>query len=335
MYYGRIATASLIVTVCVHSVCLSAQFASLHSFAGPDGRLPSSSLTALGTRLFGAANGGGDNGTGVVFRYDTIGGQYVELHHFEPYPPSDGLSASQLTSVGSTLYATTPYGGISDGGTLISIDAEGGGFKKHLDFSVASGIGNQPNGPLAHVGTSLYGVTRNIEGQVRGSIFKWDMRDGELTTVHTFGGRGNSPVGSFVQVGSLLYGASYTGGQFGSGYLYTFDPSSGHVENIFSLQNEPWISYLNGNLLLAGSSIYGTAGFNGALYRLDVTTHEVTILHRFTGMDGKEPSGSMVFHESSIYGTTWSGGEFGKGTIFQFDTQTSVLTTLHHFSGVD
>ena len=60
-----------------------------------------------------------------------------------------------------------------------------------------------------------------------------------------------------------------------------------------------------------------------------------TVLHRFDGPDGAEPSGDLVFDKSGdVYGTTRTGGSSSEGTVFQLTHSSGqwVLNTLVSFS---
>jgi uncharacterized repeat protein (TIGR03803 family) len=59
-----------------------------------------------------------------------------------------------------------------------------------------------------------------------------------------------------------------------------------------------------------------------------------TILHVFEGTDGAHPAGLVQGIDGDFYGTTTSGGKYGKGTIFKITTG-GQLTTLHVFNGSD
>jgi len=59
-----------------------------------------------------------------------------------------------------------------------------------------------------------------------------------------------------------------------------------------------------------------------------------TILHVFEGTDGAHPAGLVQGIDGAFYGTTSSGGKYGKGTVFKITTG-GQLTTLHVFNGSD
>ena len=61
----------------------------------------------------------------------------------------------------------------------------------------------------------------------------------------------------------------------------------------------------------------------------------MTILHDFNGTDGFGPEADLLqSSDGDFYGTTFSGGDFDKGTIFRLGADGS-FTTLHNFAGGD
>jgi len=63
-----------------------------------------------------------------------------------------------------------------------------------------------------------------------------------------------------------------------------------------------------------------------------------TVLKNFDGSDGGWPSAGMVVAGSTLYGTTWWGGdstvfEYGLGVVFKMSTDGSGYTVLHEFGG--
>src|SRR6266478_10019022 len=101
-------------------------FTTLYSFtatSGPypstntDGDLPIAGLVVLGNTLYGTATYGGSSGNGTVFKVNTDGTGFTNLHSFttnsDPlYTNSDGaLPYAGLVLAGNTLYGTAEGGG--------------------------------------------------------------------------------------------------------------------------------------------------------------------------------------------------------------------------------
>jgi uncharacterized repeat protein (TIGR03803 family) len=68
-----------------------------------------------------------------------------------------------------------------------------------------------------------------------------------------------------------------------------------------------------------------------------------TALHSFapmdaltaTNADGAMPFGGLVLSNNTLYGTTFAGGQGGRGTIFSLQTDGLGFAVLHHFSATD
>jgi uncharacterized repeat protein (TIGR03803 family) len=117
----------------------------------------------------------------------------------------------------------------------------------------------------------------------------------------------------------------------------------------FQGQNAPNGSVPNAYVIPdAAGNLYGTATSygaddDGAVFKLNATGLEYTVVHAFEGYpdDGSNPTAGLLLDAASgrLYGTTVSGGsENGAGnwgTVFQVDAATGVETVLHSFDSSD
>jgi uncharacterized repeat protein (TIGR03803 family) len=72
----------------------------------------------------------------------------------------------------------------------------------------------------------------------------------------------------------------------------------------------------------------------GTVFKLDANGNE-TVLHSFSGSDGKNPLATLVLDGTgNLYGTTLTGGTFDYGTVFKLNT-TGKFQVLHSFAGAD
>jgi uncharacterized repeat protein (TIGR03803 family) len=96
----------------------------------------------------------------------------------------------------------------------------------------------------------------------------------------------------------------------------------------------------------AAGNLYGTTQFGGGGCRYECGTvfqltldsegrWNETVLHRFTGPDGKYPHGGLVLDKSgNLYGTTSNGGRYDGGIVFKLTPHadgTWKESILHHF----
>src|SRR5438477_12432837 len=110
-------------------------FTTLHSFDGSDGINPYAGLVLSGSNLYGTAVAGGSFGSGAVFKLNTDGTGFTNLHTFTATSGSMGTNSDGSNPIGGlvlsgdTLYGATPYGGTSGNGTVFKVNTDGTGFK--------------------------------------------------------------------------------------------------------------------------------------------------------------------------------------------------------------
>jgi uncharacterized repeat protein (TIGR03803 family) len=161
------------------------------------------------------------------------------------------------------------------------------------------------------------------------------------TVLHTFqtSDGGNPFYGSLVRDSAgNLYGTTIGGGTAGAGVVFKVD-AQGHETVLHDFAGgtdgaNPYAGVIRdaaGNLY--GTTFYGGPASAGVIFKLDTTGAE-TILYSFKGSpDGANPEGGL-FRESdgNLYGTTSTGGAYGKGAVFEMDT-TGTETVLYSFTG--
>src|SRR5262249_55183019 len=105
-----------------------------------DGVSPECDLILSGNRLYGTTYFGGTFGGGSVFKVNTDGTGFTNLHFFQwagfySYPPAysatnadGGHPSSGLVLVGDTLFGATDNGGLYGNGTVFALKTDGTGF---------------------------------------------------------------------------------------------------------------------------------------------------------------------------------------------------------------
>lgn len=92
------------------------------SYTNSDGADLRTGLTILGNALYGAAYGGGRSGKGTIFKVNTDGTGFTNLHNFPATSGSatnsEGAFPAGLILSGYTMYGTSQYGGNSARGTV-------------------------------------------------------------------------------------------------------------------------------------------------------------------------------------------------------------------------
>ena len=318
----------------------------LKSFTGGnDGALPCGGLVSAGSTLYGTTCNGGSSGIGVVFKVNTDGSGYTVLKSFTG--SDGGYPGASLVLAGTTLYGTTEGGGTSGAGVVFKVNTDGSGYTVLKNINSYSDGGNLLAG-LVLAGSTLYGTT-SYAGVGLGAVFKVNTDGSGYAVLKSFtGSDGEWPFAGLVLGGSTLYGTTYNGGSsqnYGVVFKVNTDGSGFAVLKNFPLTRSDG-SNPYGGLVLAGSTLYGTAewggsGYNGVVFKVNADGSGYRVLKNFTGSDGRAPSADLVLVGSTLYGTTLYGGSSypgdseGYGAVFKVNTDGSGFAVLKNFTGSD
>jgi uncharacterized repeat protein (TIGR03803 family) len=153
----------------------------VYSFQGgtTDGSSPAGGVVLDDNgNIYGTTQGGGANGTGVVFKLTANqSGGYTEsiLHSFGA--AKDGTSphaAPVLALKGKLLYGTTSAGGKDGAGTIYQVSTTGTKYK--VLYSFAAATGSIPGyGSLAVTTTALYGTTESGGAHDDGVVYCYTL----------------------------------------------------------------------------------------------------------------------------------------------------------------
>jgi uncharacterized repeat protein (TIGR03803 family) len=184
---------------------------------------------------------------------------------------------------------------------------------------------------------NLYGAASSGGMAGAGVLFKLDPT-GHYTVLYSFPGvDGSNPQAGVIQDSTgNLYGTTYNGAA-GAGVVFKLD-TLGNETVLYSFPgsdgDRPFAGVIQdstGNLY--GTTYYGGAAGAGVVFKLDTLGNE-TVLYNFTGgADGANPYAGVILDSSgNLYGTTQSGGAFGRGVVFKLDTNGNE-TVLYSFTG--
>jgi uncharacterized repeat protein (TIGR03803 family) len=142
--------------------------------------------------------------------------------------------------------------------------------------------------------------------------------------------------------GGNLFGTASIGGNrncggiLGCGTVFELDPTG--KESVLYIFNEQYSLPL-GLVMDGKGNLYGVTNGggefgNGAVYTLKVSPNSTRkVLYSFSGgADGSLPLGLVQDNSGNLYGVTFEGGAYGRGTVFKVDLH-GTETVLYSFSG--
>ncbi len=261
----------------------------LHTFSGPDGETPTSTLVSdRAGNLYGTTESGGTY-SGVLFQLKRAGSGWilVPLHDFNP--PSSG-------------FQPLDYGGLTFGpdGVLYGSASSGG--------LLECGLGQTYCGVVFRLQPPATACTS--------ALCPWDYNlIYQFTSSTDIGGPEASLV--FDATGNL-----YGTGPYGP--IYELSPSGGGW-NESMIYRLPVDNYTNAGLTKdSAGNLYGTwysYHNNGGVFELSPSSSGwmETVLYSFTGAsDGSTPIGGLIFDNAgNLYGSTSTGGSQGGGAVFE------------------
>jgi len=143
--------------------------------------------------------------------------------------------------------------------------------------------------------------------------------------------------GDDVSIQSTVFRIATDGTGFTNLHVFSRDPG-GTSTNIDGTD-------LAAALIISDGSLYGTAAAGGihgygTVFKLNSDGGGFSVLHSFTSttplypysnIDGANP-GKLAFSNDTLYGTAYSGGDYGYGTVFAMKINGTKFSTLHSFT---
>lgn len=271
-------------------------FDEVHYFQGTalDYKNPNGNLTYHNGKLWGSCPGGGINGMGLLFSFDTLSGNLMDTYSFDANSGSapTGLMVFGNAQLGEdTLFGLTMDGGDFNDGTSFYYVPSNGSYTYFSFNDIGQATGNSPKSGI---------IQSALDGHFYGLVEKGGTLD----------------AGTFIKCSTI--GLEKTFDFNGPGYL----------------GGKPTASLLyasNGRLY--GTTEFGGNYGMGVFFMTDLITGAVTKLVDFDGSNGSQPKGGLVEHPNGkIYGTTYNGGLLDKGCIFEFDTASNTLVNVQDLS---
>ncbi len=196
------------------------------------------------------------------------------------------------------------------------------------EFGKSAGDGYSPSRGLIVVKGTLYGTTGSGGAYNYGTVYSI-TKSGEETVLHSFAGNGDgaNPNSELLDVDGVLYGTTESGGADNKGTVFSITPHGDEkVLHSFdySLTNGGPPS---GGLTDVNGTLYGTTYWyglenHGAVYSITPQGNE-KLLYSFgtKANDGENPNGALLEVAGVLYGTTYQGGKYNRGTVYAVTTR--------------
>ncbi len=304
-----------------------------------------------------------------IYRADVSGGPYSKIN--ANLDPVSSYSDTAVQPSHTYYYVTTAVNsqgqesGYSNE-TQASLPGHEGGGHEQLLYVFGQQGEQGPVLPQAGLtfdkAGNLYGTSKSGGANNQGTVFQLAMgANGWVETVlYSFSGGtdGGQPIAEVaMDAAGNLYGTTSAGGagscSGGCGTVFELTPSSGNwtetVLYAFTGGSDGGQPYA-GLVMDASGNLYGTtesggnSGSNcssgcGVVFELspEAGSWAQSVLHSFTGgKDGASPYDALTFDaKGHLYGTTYSGGAYNKGTVFELSNSANGWTesVLRAFTG--
>lgn len=317
-------------------------FQILRSFATATGRAPLGELIrASNGLLFGTTSDGGSFNGGTVFQIAHDGSGYTILTNLNiPRTPAAGL----LEASDGYLYGTSSSGGDSGAGAVFKVQKSGGPFAVIKSFQIGAGDGllSDAGMTIASDG-ALYGTTRAGGSKNAGTIYSIHPDgSGYRQVIGLDGSTASGPVASVVEgTNGLLYGNSRVGGAVNSGTIFSVQKDGNNFVSRYSPPNpnlgqEPRGTLLQvSNGMFFGTTVLGGSSGQGIAFTILSDGSGYQVLQMFSngiGTPGGNPIEKLIqASDTSVYGTTYSGGASNNGVIFKFSQNGSGYSIVKSF----
>ena len=259
--------------------------------------------------LYGTAEYGGPNKTGIVFKL-APSGKLSTLYSFgnsaDGCLPTDncGLASGLVLGTDGNFYGTTDSGGAYSGGSVYRLTPAGVlttiySFANTRGSMVPSTLIYGPNG-------SFYGTTRRGGFYGDGTVLSLTP-SGVLTTLYSFDNGYTPEAGLVLGNDGNFYGTTV-------GFIFRISPA-GALTGLYDL-----FGAVAPLVLGRDGTLYGTAedgyGDDGSVFSI-TTSGSFTTLHSFDGNDGANPTAGLALgSDGNFYGSALNGGAENCGTLF-------------------
>jgi uncharacterized repeat protein (TIGR03803 family) len=315
----------------------------LHSFQSvPDGASPIGKMVpGPGGKLYGFTPGGGALGHGIIYSWDTVAGSYQKLFDLDSV---HGLAPSgDPVFFNGLLYGLAHGGGANNNGAIFSYDLSSGALADVYDFSIP--VGGGPFGTITIWDSIFFFETTYGASMGNGGIMNFNPGTGIAKNLFDFGFESNGGyiASNLLLYNNMLYGTTAGGGGSRLGCIFSLDPRTGAVQDLWNFVSYFWGQYpeplaVHNGILYGTALIGGVSGTAGTLYSLDPVSKTFTKLYDWQEdaqptVDGASPVGPVFIDSTGvIWGQTSADGPNNAGVIFSYNINTSVYNIVFGFN---
>ena len=245
-----------------------------------------------------------------------------------------GIAAASYAQI-DTVWGVANSGGVGGQGTLYYAFPEGGKITPVYQFRYSDG--NTPTSVTSYNGV-IYGMLTSGGSTGNGILYSYTESTGAYSLLHSFDffNDGAYPTGKLVfdSATSLFYGVAEQGGANSVGTIFSFNPVTNAVTDVFDMYQTTG-TYPIGPLTLYKGVFYGMAsgGANngGVIFSYNPATKTYTDLYDGTDITPSQNDPSFVVVNNTLYGLGAYGGAEGLGMIFSFDLGSHAFQDVFDF----
>lgn len=193
-------------------------------------------------------------------------------------------------------------------------------------------VGYNDNGAITIASNgNYYGVTRNGNNAVKGSLYEYNPSKKAFETIIPFEGSiiGQNPIGGLTFINNKFYGICSKGGKYGYGTIFCYDPSSEIIIKKHDFKYTPAENmFLEGDSLLVGL-------INGRVYSFNTSNDVYTERYELETSDGSDLQSGLIKSSNGLfYGTANTGSISKEGSLFSFDLKTNEFQREFYFNWI-
>ncbi|MFT6922163.1 MAG: putative repeat protein (TIGR03803 family) [Crocinitomicaceae bacterium] len=291
--------------------------------------------------LYGMATEGGVNDMGTLFEFNVSTYAFSKKVDLAGASSGDSPHGGLIEASTGMLYGMTQTGGAGVRGVLFEYQIATDTLIKKYDFY--SGNGTFPKSTFMKASNGkLYATTGGSFASGNGAIIEYDYFNDSYSDILEFEDESNGvdPSSGLTQTpDGMLYGLTSSGGAFGRGVLYQFNPATSvytvkHHFDIGTGYNSRGVLLLAQNGKLYGGARDGGPIGKGMLYEYDPNMEVFTVKYNFNYNGHEGVSDLLEVSPGTLMGITSNGGSQGDGVVYLFNYNTNQYTYRASFHGI-